>query len=343
MTTLYIHAPAMDHDWPHHPENAKRGAAVLKRLQEDGIYNDLLVVEPKATTGFAARQIHDAGMLERSEVIALQGGGLIDADTYCTEQSYQLALIAAGAACQAVDLIATGEADNGFVFARPPGHHAEARRAMGFCLINNIALAARHAQRNHQLKKILIVDFDVHHGNGTEDIFYDDPSVYFVSSHQYGFSFYPGSGGLRDVGQGAGKNFNLNIPFFPDVGDEGYMQAYREIVIPKAREFQPDMILVSAGYDAHWMDPLASIQLTLTGYAKLSALLVDLAAELCDGKILFLQEGGYMLDALAYGVQNSIYALKGIKKIEDPLGANTLPEPDVTNLLTQIKQQHLMK
>ncbi len=343
MTTLYIHAPAAAHNWPDHPENANRGEAVWQLLQKSGTLASLLTLEPSEAGDQPILAVHSPYMLDRIEEICLRGGGYIDQDTYATPQSYQLAKLAVGGVCLALDKIVGGQARNGYVFARPPGHHAERRQPGGFCLLNNIAIGARHLQTKHQLQKICILDFDVHHGNGTQEIFYQDETVFFISIHQHSPFFYPGTGSLREVGDERGRGHTLNVGLFEGVGDHGYRRIFEEIIRPAVRRFRPDFILISAGYDAHWVDPLAAMNLTLRGYAHLSQIMVELAEELCQGRILFVQEGGYVLQALSHGVLNSLFALQGRDEVRDPIGRPDNNEPDVTKLLSIVQELHLIK
>jgi acetoin utilization deacetylase AcuC-like enzyme len=232
----------------------------------------------------------------------------------------------------------SGEADRAFCCVRPPGHHAETRRSMGFCLFNNIAVGVRYAQDAYGLSNVAIVDFDVHHGNGTQDAFASDPAVFYVSTHQY--PHYPGTGHWKETGTGAGEGTLLNVPLSAGVGDAGYSQIFAELVWPLAERFRPDLILVSAGYDAHWSDPLAQMTLSLTGYAGLGQELVRMAEQLCDGRIVFTLEGGYQLDVLACGVLNAFYAMRGEESIADPLGPSPYPERPVDALVTRLKEVH---
>lgn len=343
MTTLFIYSPATGHTFPHHPENANRGIAIHNVLEREGLFSDLFVLPPQAATDAQLLRTHHANLVEMVHGVSLRGGGRLDADTYATAESYDLARIAAGSACLGVDYLLTGKAHNGFVVARPPGHHAEYRHVGGFCLFNNVAAAARQAQRVHKLQRVLILDFDVHHGNGTQDIFYNDDSVLFISLHQYGHYFYPGTGALKEMGGEKGVGYTLNVPLPPQVGNAGYARLFREVILPKARAFQPELILVSAGYDAHWADPLASAALSLRGYAAISQELVSLADELCHGRVLFVLEGGYLLDALAYGVLNSVYALLKRDVVQDPLGEFAEAETDVRPLVDTLHKLHLIK
>ena len=211
---------------------------------------------------------------------------------------------------------------------------------MGFCLFNNVALAARYALCEGGLDRVLIVDFDVHHGNGTQEEFESDPSVMFISTHQY--PYYPGTGGMREIGRGAGVGSIVNVPLAGSVGDEAFAQIFQEIVGPVAWHFQPQLILVSAGYDAHWDDPLAHMHLSIGGYASMAQALVDLAEELCDGRIVWTLEGGYHLQALAYSVANTFAVLLGDRdwRLLDPLGPSPFAERPVDDLIAQVKEIH---
>lgn len=344
MTTVYVYVPAVAHDKAGHPESKQRIETLWQRLEPFGILPDLRPLTPKLADVNTLLRVHSSGVVERVRQVAHAGGGLLDhGDTYATAESYDLARMAVGATCTAVDAIMTGAADNGFALVRPPGHHAEQNRISGFCLFNNVAAAARHAQDVHGLERVAIVDFDVHHGNGTQDIFYDDPSVLFASTHLYiPRFFYPGSGNSGEQGSGRGQGYTLNVPLPPHVGDVGYDHFFKELIGPKLRAFQPQLLLVSAGFDAHWQDPLAMAGLSLTGYAELARYLVELAQSVCNGRILFVLEGGYQVDALAYGILNVFRALLGQDEITDPLGAMPDNEQDVTDLLYHLQQHHLL-
>ena len=220
----------------------------------------------------------------------------IDADTTTCDRSFETALLAAGGLMELVDAVATRAYQNGFAFVRPPGHHATAAQAMGFCLFNNVAVAARHLQKQHGIERVAILDWDLHHGNGTEAIFYDDPTVLYMSLHQ--FPFYPGTGAVTDVGRGPGLGYNVNVPFSAGVGDEGYLLAFEEILAPILRQFAPQFILVSAGFDCHWRDPLGGMQVTEKGFLGMTRSLLEVADDVAGGRMVAVLEGGYDLDAI---------------------------------------------
>jgi acetoin utilization deacetylase AcuC-like enzyme len=343
MTTLLVYAPAMAHTLRNHPESHERLAGMLPWLERQGALSGLMDIPPVPATTEQLRRVHSATLIETIRQVSMSGGGLLDhGDTYATADSYQLARVALGGCCAAVDHIMTEQARNGIALVRPPGHHAENDRVSGFCLFNNVAAAARQAQAVHGVRRVLIFDYDVHHGNGTQDIFYDDDSVLFMSMHLYAPYFYPGVGSLNETGSGKGKGYTLNIPLPPYVGDNGYVRIFDEVVRQKAMAFKPDLILVSAGFDAHWQDPLSAAGLSLTGYGHIGRALIELANELCDGRALFVLEGGYQLEVLTSGVLNLIFALTGRDEIQDHLGTLPHEESDVADLLYQLKQHHLL-
>lgn len=344
MSSLLVYAPAMAHTMPNHPESHHRMEGLIPLLEKAGVLHALSEITPPSATIEQLARVHSHSLIEHIRKACLDGGGLLDhGDTYATAESFELARKAAGGCCGAVDEIMGGDARNGLALVRPPGHHAERERVSGFCLFNNVAAAARQAQVVHNAKRVLVLDFDVHHGNGTQDIFYDDDSVLFVSMHLYTPYFYPGIGSLDETGVGGGDGFTLNVPFPVYVGDVGYKRIFDEVVRPRAESFAPELILVSAGFDAHWQDPLAAAGLSLTGYAQLSRALKELAESLCEGRILFVLEGGYQLEVLSYGVLNLVNALIGRDEIHDPMGRMPHNESDVTDLLYKLRERHLPK
>ncbi len=337
--TAYVYHPVyLEHNQPGHPENARRLECVLRTLEQEDILGSLTLVEPRPASEHELLSVHTPQHIENVRRVADQGGGHMDPDTYVSPRSYEAAVMAAGGLIQAVNQVMQGELRNGFALIRPPGHHATATRAMGFCLFNNIAVAARSALEHEGVERVLIVDFDVHHGNGTQDIFGDDPDVFYFSTHQY--PYYPGTGAKTEIGSGAGQGTVLNVPLPPGVGDNGYARVIEELVWPLAERLGPSLILVSAGYDGHWDDPLAHMSLSLTGYAGLQRQLVSLADHLCDGRILFTLEGGYHLKALAYGVLNGFLALRGEDIVVDPLGPAPHSERPIDALIAELKDLH---
>ncbi len=344
MSTLYVYVPAVAHTKAGHPENHHRLADLLAVLHPFNVLGELTVIISKPASMAQLLRVHTKGLVEQVRQVSRRGGGLLDrGDTYATESSYELARLAVGACCTAVDHIMSGAFRNGLALVRPPGHHAGRDRVSGFCLFNNIAAAARHAQKAHGVKRALIVDFDVHHGNGTQDIFYDDDSVLFASLHMFAPYFYPGIGGSHEMGAGRGRGYTVNVPFPPFVGDAGYLHALDALLKPKVDEFQPELILASVGFDAHWQDPLAQAGLSLTGYAQVARRLIEMADRWCDGRILFVLEGGYKQDILTLGILNLIYALTGQDEINDALGPMPYAEQDVTEIIRQLRQRHLLK
>jgi acetoin utilization deacetylase AcuC-like enzyme len=263
----------------------------------------------------------------------------LDADTYAGPDALTIALLSAGGALGACDGVLSGSAENGLAAIRPPGHHAMPGRAMGFCLLGNVAIAARYAQRQYGIERVLIVDYDVHHGNGTEAMFYGDPSVLYVSTHQY--PFYPGTGAVTDIGTGQGEGYTVNIPLPAGSGDANYTTVFEQIIWHAAERFEPQLILVSVGFDAYREDPLAGMRLTLNGYSHLAGEVIRMAQRYCAGKVVFMLEGGYNLDALRYGVSNVARLLLGDPPT-DPLGAppDTWPEPDIASLIAQLHTLH---
>ena len=300
----------------HHPECPERLVAAREGLRA--------ALDGAATSSVNAREaktdelcrVHTPHYVERLLARLTRGYGNLDPDTYFSPGTREAAWLAAGSVIDMAQLLASSTRQRGFALLRPPGHHAVPTNSMGFCLLNNIALAAA-AARASGLKRVAIVDWDVHHGNGTQDTFSDDPSVLFISLHQ--FPFYPGTGAAREIGHGAGEGYTANIALPAECGPETYGAAFRELVLPMLRAYAPELILVSAGFDAHQRDPLASMNLDHQTYSAMATSLIDLADELGHGRIGFVLEGGYDLYALSDSVRAVASASRGLRT-ELPLG-----------------------
>ncbi len=340
MTTCYAYDPVeQQHTLAGHPENRGRLQGVMRLLETDGIGERLPRVAVTPVSLERLGRVHPQRYSDQVARLAESGGGYLDPDTYVVRQTYEAALASAGALVNVVEAVMSGRASNGMSLMRPPGHHALPGRGMGFCIFANVAIAARTALAEFGAVRILIVDWDVHHGNGTEAVFYDDPAVAFFSTHQY--PFYPGTGAAADMGRGAGGGATFNVPLPAGVGDCGYERVFTELLQPFARRFRPDLILVSAGYDAHWRDPLASEQLSLTGYAALTHQVLMLAQELCDARLVVALEGGYDLDVLAHAVLNTMRLLERADAgISDPFGPAPRPERPIEQLISSLAALH---
>ena len=287
---------------PGHPERVER-AETMQGVTSNWAGTGGLVLAPRAATDEDLRRVHTA---EHVESIKQAEGraAMLDADTYMSPESVEVARLAAGAVLTAIDHVMDGSPrSRAFALVRPPGHHAEANRAMGFCLFNSVAVGAAWA-RTRGLQRVAIVDYDVHHGNGTQWIFYDDPTVLYVSSHQY--PFYPGTGSADETGSGAGTGYTLNLPLLAGSTDADYQRAYQDVALPSLRRFNPELMLVSAGFDAHERDPLGGMRMTTDGYATLTSMLLEAADDMCQGRIVFVTEGGYDTSALAECCQRVI-------------------------------------
>ena len=338
MAPGYVYDPIyLQHETGAHPENAARLEHILEALAASGLLDRLTRIPARPATVEELGLVHAPAMVERVRALAEAGGGHLDLDTVLSPGSYDAALVAAGGAIAATEAVLAGQVETAFALVRPPGHHATPVRSMGFCLFNNVAIATAWALRNGGVGKVAIIDFDLHHGNGTAEMFAEDPRVLYVSTHQH--PFYPYTGDWHDTGRGAGRGTCLNIALPPGTGDEGYGLAMARLVLPKARRFAPELLLVSAGYDAHWADPLTWMLLSLSGYRAIVDALLALAQEQCGGRLVFCLEGGYHLDALAHGVATTVAAMLG-QPYPDPLGPANEPESEVRDLVETIARWH---
>ncbi len=303
MTLLYTDSLFLQHETGPHPESPDRLRAIGARLAETDLLSHCRPGSYRPLTAEIVAQVHSPRMVRSVEGMAMRGGGHLDPDTVVSSDSFTVALAAAGTCVSAVDAVLGGDDTNALCLVRPPGHHATPTRSMGFCLFNNIALAAHHALSAHALDRVLIVDWDVHHGNGTQDIFYADPRVLFFSIHRFGMGFYPGTGDADETGEGAGQGYTLNVPIRYGTSRRDYRSAYRNALEKAADKIKPQLILVSAGFDAHALDPIGSLGLEVEDFVWLTQQVLEVAKTHCGGRLVSCLEGGYNLDVLAESVQ----------------------------------------
>lgn len=330
----------LEHDTGTHVENAQRLVATMALLEESHIKDKLEILSPRPATMNELATVHAKEYISHIQNQVEKGGGWLDGDTVTSPNSYKAAACAAGGVLTAVDAVMNKKVDSAFALVRPPGHHATCWQAMGFCLFNNIAIAAKYALANFNMERVLIIDFDVHHGNGTQDTFYADPHVLYFSTHQY--PFYPGTGSVDETGARDGEGFTVNVPLIAGWGDNEYQAVFEDILAPVARRFQPQLILVSAGYDAHWADSIALMQVSVSGFARMVEITKTLADMLCQGRLVFTLEGGYHLEALPLSINASLDILQGNREINDPLGkkeAKTKPV-NFDNFTKMVREIH---
>lgn len=325
----------LKHETDKHVERPARLEAVMRLLEKEGVLDKLTLIPPRKATIEEIILNHSPEYITYVSRKAFEGGGWLDVDTFICPASYEVALYAVGGVLRAVDGIMKGEIDKAFCLVRPPGHHATFWQAMGFCLFNNIAIAAKYLLKNFPINRILIIDFDVHHGNGTQDAFYNEPSVLYFSTHQS--PLYPGTGSIEEIGQG---NI-VNVPLPPGCGDAEFITVYEQILVPIAKRFIPQIILVSAGYDAHWLDPIAGMKLSVKGFSQITKIIKELASELCRGHLIFSLEGGYNLEALSYSVKATLQVLLD-EEVTDPLGPPPKEKrtPNILPILKAVKETH---
>lgn len=341
---LVYHPDYLYHDPGEHPENAARLQRVLDLLEEMGTKQRLVQVKPRQATVTEIAYVHRLAYIEEVKRFAEGGGGHFSIDTSGSPQTYDVARLAVGGALSGLDAIMMG-LDSAFALVRPPGHHAFPGEGMGFCFFNNVAVAARYAQRRYGFERILIVDWDVHHGNGTETIFYGDPNVLYFSVHQS--PFYPGTGHIDDVGWGEGQGFNVNVPLPAGQGDAAYRHVFQEILLPVGREFQPDLVLISAGQDSHFADYLGGMQVTAAGFGELAGMVRQVADEFAGGRVLAVLEGGYSPPAMAASVLSILSRLGDLdlKIPEDTSGLQESPDELARRRVAEVKavQRHFWK
>jgi acetoin utilization deacetylase AcuC-like enzyme len=319
-----------------HPERPERLAAVRTAIASREQAFEVLAPRPASPEEIL--RVHTRDHLENIAQTARRAPLQLDPDTYVSPQSFEVALLAAGGSVELVRRVARGELRSGFAAVRPPGHHAEAGRAMGFCLFNNVAIAARALQAEERLERILILDWDVHHGNGTQHHFEDDPSVLYASTHQ--FPLYPGTGDAREAGRGRGEGSTLNVPLPAGCGDEEYTGVFQRILVPVAQAFRPEMILVSCGFDAHRDDPLAGMRLTAAGYRSMARIVRALAEDLCGGRLAFVLEGGYAASGLEQGTGAVLDTLLDAGPVEPPSPVPLEAHSLLANLIERVALVH---
>ncbi len=306
---IVTHPAYLEHEMGRqHPESPERLRAIVSRLESSGTLSRLTRIPPRPAGKEWITRIHDPAYVQRLETMAPhEGYASLDADTALSPGSLPAASLAVGGALAAVDAVMDDRVDQVFCAVRPPGHHAEADRAMGFCLYNNVAIAARYIQERHGLARVLIVDWDVHHGNGTQHAFEADPSVLFFSTHEY--PHYPGTGAAHERGRGEGEGLTINVPMSGGQGADDYQDVFHNVLVPAADAFKPEFVLISAGFDAHRDDPLASMAMTDEGYGELTRIVAAIARTHGHGRIVACLEGGYHLRALAASVEQHLLAL----------------------------------
>ncbi|MEI8121386.1 MAG: histone deacetylase [bacterium] len=308
-TGFLFHPDCLKHQtgW-RHPEKRSRLVTLIERLKQDGFGDRMTPLSPEPASLDSITAIHDPDYVERIR-LACEAGALFepDAATIGSPGTHRAALLAAGSVLKAADSVMDGQVTNAFCAVRPPGHHAEKDRAMGFCFFNNVAIGAKYLQRHHGIRKVAIIDWDVHHGNGTQQAFYDDPSVFYFSVHQY--PHYPQSGRASETGTGPGKGYTLNVPVAAGSTDTDYRRIFMEDLRPAMARFKPEFMLISAGFDGHSRDPLGGVMLTEEGFGELTRLVTEMAAEHCEKRLVSVLEGGYDIEALVTSTEAHLQAL----------------------------------
>jgi len=321
-----------------HPECPERLTAIHNALRKEGVLDKCKRIEPREATVEELSFVHVKGYIERVASANVAEGRLLylDPDTSLSTKSYYVARMAVGGLLNTIDYVIGGK--KAFAFVRPPGHHAEMDRGMGFCIFNNVAIVARYAQKKHGIKKVLIADWDLHHGNGTQQAFYDDPSVLYFSTHQY--PYYPGSGSFDETGSGKGTGFTVNMPLPAGRNDGDYIFIFQEILKPIALSFSPELILVSAGFDIHHMDPLGGMEVTEDGFRGMATILREIADTCCGGRICFVLEGGYSLGGISASVLAVLDALKEKKEQASDIPAASGPGQRLIEKAKEFHSRH---
>ncbi|MFW9786673.1 MAG: histone deacetylase [Candidatus Thorarchaeota archaeon] len=341
VTDLVYHDIFVEHVMSRgHPEGPERLRSAMSSIGGAGLLNDQKVnlLTPEKAILDEVYQIHGKAYLEGIRAKSEKGGGIYTMDTSVNSFTYDAALFAAGGGIKAVDRVMSEDSENGFLLCRPPGHHAEFERAFGFCFINNIAVAAKHLLEKHDVERVMIVDYDAHHGNGTQRSFYSSKDVLYVGLHQDGRTLFPGSGFASEIGVGEGEGYTVNLAMYPGAGDRSYDLAFTKVLDPIAKSFNPDFILVSVGYDGHFMDPLTNLGLTTAGFAMMNSRLKRMAESHADGKIVAFLEGGYNLDVMGMCALNLVQEFAGLKvtRFDDENTESTIATEYTEKLIEKI-------
>jgi acetoin utilization deacetylase AcuC-like enzyme len=304
-------------------------------LEAPDMAGKFVTIEPRYATHEEIGMIHSSSYIKLVASTAGQAFVALDPDTATTPESYDVAKLAIGGLCNAIDSVVSADVANAFALVRPPGHHAGVSNAAGFCLFNNVAIGAKHAISKHKMNRILIVDWDLHHGNGTQAQFYDDRRVLYFSTHQY--PYYPGTGAIEEIGRGDGLGYNVNVPLRPGADNYQYVRIFRKVLYPVAMKFKPDLVLISAGFDPYYKDPLGGMKVTSDGFAALTRILMDVADRCCMGRLVVTLEGGYHLTGLAESIKAVLIEMRdGTHVSDDTLGCM---EQDADNRIDAVIQK----
>ena len=341
MTVFTFDPTHVHHIEAGHPERPERLVAIRAHLEADGLWDDDTRLPTPEASREALERIHAPAYLDLLDDVSAAGGAHLDPETFCTADSVGIAQRAVGGLLTVTDAVLENRATNAFALTRPPGHHARPFAPMGFCLYSNVALAIRHAQAVHGIERVLVVDFDVHHGTGTQEAFYDDPSVLVVTSQQ--FPLWPGTGGVTETGVGAGEGFTVNLPLPPGSSDAEVLRLYQRVLPPLVQRFRPEAVFLSAGYDAHHLDPLGGLGLSVTGLTDLTLLIMEMADIVADGRLIATLEGGYHAGALAACVSAAFHVLRNpTEAIHDPFGPADAAGPALDGLADAVRALHAL-
>ena len=319
-----------------HPESPKRLEAIYKMLEGADMKGKFTSIEPRLAEKSEIEMIHTRSYIREVADTAGASHCYLDPDTETSPESYDIARLAIGGFCNAIDAVVEGRMKNSFAFVRPPGHHAEADRAAGFCLFNNVAIGAMHAISKHKMERVLVIDWDLHHGNGTQHSFYDDPRVIYFSTHQY--PYYPGTGSLQEIGRGKGLGYTINVPLRTGPGDNEFVKIFNQILKPVALEYKPELVLLSAGFDIYFQDPLGGMKVTPKGFACLARVLLDIAEACCGGKFAVTLEGGYHIGGLTSSAKTVLNEMRGETRVSAEELARMAAEanPSIDNIIGSV-------